>query len=91
MNTEAKNIPRHDNAAWCVFVCSAAYCSNFLRKLDFDYIYNQARCFEQNHRYDDAISRFREYLKKAPNLSEADRADAENHIADCQGFLTATR
>jgi len=59
----------------------------FVDTSDFNYIFNQARCFEQNHRYEDAISRFREYLKKAPNLSKDDRADIEKQIAECQGFL----
>jgi hypothetical protein len=54
---------------------------------DFNYIFNQARCFEQNHRYEDAISRFREFLKKAPNISKADHADVERQIAECQSFL----
>jgi hypothetical protein len=59
----------------------------FLDTSDFNYIFNQARCFEQNHRYEDAISHFREFLKKAPNLSKDDRADIEKQIAECQGFL----
>jgi len=59
----------------------------FVDTSDFNYIFNQARCFEQNHRYEDAISHFREFLKKAPNLSKDDRADVEKQIAECQGFL----
>jgi hypothetical protein len=59
----------------------------FVDTNDFNYIFNQARCFEQNHRYEDAISRFREFLKKAPNLSASDRADVEKQIAECQRFL----
>ena len=59
----------------------------FVDTNDYNYIFNQARCFEQNHRYEDAISRFREYLKKAPNVSADDRADVEKEIAECQGFL----
>jgi hypothetical protein len=59
----------------------------FVDTNDFNYIFNQARCFEQNHRYEDAISRFREFLKKAPNLPASDRADVEKQIAECQRFL----
>jgi hypothetical protein len=54
---------------------------------DPNYIFNQARCFEQNHRYEDAISRFREFLVKAVNRSVEARSDAENHIAACQSYL----
>jgi tetratricopeptide (TPR) repeat protein len=54
------------------------------------YIYNQGRCFEQNNRYEEAIGRFREYLRKVDKLSDADKADAksaEKHIADCEALL----
>jgi len=50
-------------------------------------LYNLARCYEQNHRYEDAVSRFREYLLKAPNLTEADRTDAQTRIATCRAYL----
>jgi hypothetical protein len=58
----------------------------FVDTNDFNYIFNQARCFEQNHRYEDAISRFREFLKKSPTLPASDRADVEKQIAECQRF-----
>lgn len=51
------------------------------------YIYNQARCFEQNGRCEEAINRFREYLRKAKDASVDDKSDAERHIADCQTLL----
>jgi tetratricopeptide (TPR) repeat protein len=51
------------------------------------YIYNQGRCFEQNHRYEDAVSRFREYLQVGRQISRADKADAQKHISDCQELL----
>lgn len=51
------------------------------------YIYNQGRCFEQNGRYEDAVARFREYLRKAADASEADRAEAEKHITDCLALV----
>jgi len=53
------------------------------------YVYNQARCYEQNHRYVEAIDRFREYLRKATNITDGEKADAEQHIADCQKHLPA--
>jgi len=51
---------------------------------DATYIYNQGRCFEQNHRWDDAVDRFREYLRKVPSLPVDDKADVEKHLADCE-------
>jgi hypothetical protein len=54
---------------------------------DSTYIFNQGRCFEQNNRYEDAVGRFREYLRKAGDRSEADKAEAKKHIDDCQALL----
>jgi hypothetical protein len=51
------------------------------------YIYNQARCYEQNHQWVGAIDRFREYLRKTPNASASDKADVDKHIAECEAFL----
>ena len=51
---------------------------------DASFIFNQGRCLEQNHRYEDAISRFREYLRVGKQISRTDKADAQKHIADCQ-------
>jgi hypothetical protein len=39
------------------------------------YIYNQGRCFEQNGKDEQAVLRFKEYLRKDSNLGKAD-ADA---------------
>jgi tetratricopeptide (TPR) repeat protein len=55
---------------------------------DATHIFNQGRCFEQNNRYEEAIARFREYLRKASRTSPADRAETEKHIADCQALLS---
>ncbi|MGD0835539.1 MAG: hypothetical protein ABSB49_02720 [Polyangia bacterium] len=60
----------------------------FVDTKDPTYIFNQGRCFEQNHRYEDAISRFEEYLRVPDaKLNAADRAAAEQHIADCKDRL----
>jgi hypothetical protein len=59
----------------------------FIDTLDPNHIFNQARCFEQNNRCAEAVSRFREYLRKATGLSSAEKADTEKHIADCQALL----
>jgi tetratricopeptide (TPR) repeat protein len=60
----------------------------FVDTKDPTYLFNQGRCFEQNHRYEDALSRFEEYLRAAQgNLDAADQAAAEKHIADCKDRL----
>jgi tetratricopeptide (TPR) repeat protein len=59
----------------------------FLKTNDFAYIFNQGRCFEQNHRYEDAIARFREFLVKDSTATSEERADAEKHIAACEAYL----
>jgi hypothetical protein len=48
------------------------------------YVYNQARCYEQNGRPADAINRFREYLRIEKNISPGDKAEVDRHIAECQ-------
>jgi hypothetical protein len=53
------------------------------------YIYNQARCLEQNMRHAEAIGRFQEYLRVGKNLSKAEQADAQKHIADCKDLLAS--
>jgi hypothetical protein len=55
---------------------------------DATYIFNQARCFEQNNHCDEAVGRFREYLRKATGLSAEERTDTEKHIADCEALLS---
>src|SRR5664279_288568 len=60
----------------------------FVDTKDPTYLFNQGRCFEQNHRYEDALSRFEEYLRAAQGtLDAADQAAAEKHIADCKDRL----
>jgi tetratricopeptide (TPR) repeat protein len=54
---------------------------------DASFIYNQGRCFEQNHRYEDAISRFQEYLRVGKRTTKTDKVDAQRHISDCQSLL----
>jgi hypothetical protein len=59
----------------------------FVDTNDPTYIFNQGRCYEQNRLYEQAISRFREYLVKAKSASREERADAEKHITDCQAYM----
>ena len=55
------------------------------------FIFNQARCFEQNRRYEDAVARFEEFVRTAETsragLSPDDKVAAEKHIADCKKHI----
>lgn len=51
------------------------------------YIYNQARCYQQNNLWERALTRFREFLRKAKNLTKDQRAEAERNIAECEAAL----
>lgn len=64
----------------------------FVETKDATYIFNQGRCFEQNRRYEDAISRFQEYLRAGRKaLDDSARAEAEQHINDCKEMLAQER
>jgi len=51
-----------------------------------NFVYNQARCYEQNTRPEQAISRFREYLRVAKDITAAEKADVEKHIEECRAL-----
>jgi tetratricopeptide (TPR) repeat protein len=57
---------------------------------DSNYVFNQARCYQQSNQWPQAISRFQEFLRKAKDLSATDRAVTERHIADCEAALAKT-
>jgi hypothetical protein len=59
----------------------------FVDSNDPTYVYNQGRCYQQNSRWDQAINRFREYLRKAKDLSDSDRAEVDQQIAECEASL----
>src|SRR5512140_2796046 len=56
----------------------------YLDSKDPTHIYNQARCYEQNGQNEQAVLRFREYLRKADQLPAADVAAVEQKIAELQ-------
>jgi hypothetical protein len=58
----------------------------FVETKDANLIYNQARCYEQNGRAEEAILRFREYLRVAKNLTAKEQAEVDRHIADCRAM-----
>lgn len=57
----------------------------FVQTKNANLVYNQARCFEQNGRAEEAILRFREYLRLG-EYTAAEKADVEKHIADCRAM-----
>jgi hypothetical protein len=63
----------------------------FTETKDPNHIFNQGRCYEQNNRPDEAISRFREYLRKAPNLPPAEAAEVQAHIRECEKMKAEQR
>ena len=54
---------------------------------DIAYLFNQARCFEQNGKYEEAILRFHEYQLKNADAGNPPDESAEKHIASCQALL----
>jgi hypothetical protein len=54
-----------------------------------NYIYNQARCFERNGKYDQALLSYEDYLRKAQNLGEDERAQVEKSITELRAKVSA--
>jgi hypothetical protein len=57
---------------------------------DPTYIYNQGRCFQQSGNAREALSRFREYLRKAPTMSADDRALVQGYISELEEQIKTT-
>jgi hypothetical protein len=55
-----------------------------------NYIYNQARCFERNGKYDQALLSYEDYLRKAKDLGGTERSQVEKSIADLRAKVTGT-
>jgi hypothetical protein len=62
----------------------------FISVRDPVYIYNQGRCFQQNHQWQSAIDRFDEYLRKAKGIPETEVQEVKAYIAECEGPLGKT-
>jgi hypothetical protein len=60
----------------------------FVETKDTTYIFNQGRCFQQNHRWEDALDRFSEYLRKETSLPADEQAEVDRYIADCKAHLS---
>jgi hypothetical protein len=63
----------------------------YVQTNDPNFLFNQGRCLEQNVKYVEAAERFREFLRKAPKLSDAEKAEVDKHIADCQAAMAQTQ
>lgn len=51
------------------------------------HLFNQGRCYEQNHRWEQGLDCFHEYLRKDPHIDAATRSYVEKHIAECEAHL----
>ena len=51
---------------------------------DPTYIYNQARCFQQGGKSQEALNSFREYLRKARDLPADEKAQVQGYITELE-------
>ena len=51
---------------------------------DLTWVYNQGRCYQQNGWADEAIERFQEYLRRARDITPAERGEVEKFIAELE-------
>jgi hypothetical protein len=58
---------------------------------DLTYIYNQARCYQQNNEPELALNRFREFLRKGPELNPKDQAALDRNMEECQRLIAEGR
>lgn len=56
-----------------------------------NYIYNQARCYQQNGRSEQAISRFKEYLRAAQDITADERGRVERFIKELEAEVQAAQ
>ena len=54
---------------------------------DPTYIYNQGRCYQQNGNAREALTRFREYMRKAHDMSADDKALVQGYISELEDQL----
>jgi hypothetical protein len=59
----------------------------FIETKVITYVYNQGRCLEQNHRWEEALDRFLEYQRKTPGVDETEKSEVEQHIVECKSHL----
>jgi len=54
-----------------------------------NYIYNQGRCYQQNGKAEQAISRFKEYLRASQDITPEDRERVERFIKELEAEVQA--
>ena len=59
----------------------------FVEQNEIVYVFNQARCYQQNHRWQEALDRFAEYQRKARYLPADQQTELDRYIADCKAHL----
>jgi hypothetical protein len=52
-------------------------------------VFNQARCYQQNGRPEEALARFQEYRRITPELAAPERAELDGHIRELEAALRA--
>jgi hypothetical protein len=52
-----------------------------------NYVYNQARCYQQNGRETEAVNRFREYLRLASDAPAEERARIDGYLRDLEARM----
>jgi hypothetical protein len=52
------------------------------------HLFNQGRCYEQNHRWEEALDRFREFLRKAHSIDAETKSYVDEHVAECESHLS---
>ena len=62
----------------------------YVQTNDPNLLFNQGRCYQQSIHCVEAAERFREFLRKTPKLSDAEKAEVDRHIADCQAAMAQT-
>ena len=50
----------------------------FIETRDYTYVFNQGRCFQQHHRWEEALDRFDEYLRKATGIPSDEVAEVRS-------------
>lgn len=65
----------------------------FVQTTEPIYVYNQGRCYEENGRLEEAVTRFREYARKLAGVkgSEAEIAEVEARIKTLEERLARAR
>ena len=59
----------------------------FIETKDITYVYNQGRCLEQNHRWEEALDRFLGYQRKTLGGDDREKTEVGQHIVESKSHL----